>query len=327
MKIIAALVLAIGVLACLPAHASEMQDRAAIRAEVAAAFSGEDFARLDAMADEFRRSKSRTSSGLWHLTLFYAGLGDAFDSEGASDERWTAVEHRIEQWAKRRPDSPTAHVAYGMALIGHAWFLRDDHAADAVPPEAWASFRRYIGRAHDYLLAHKAEASVDPRWYETMLIVARNQDWDARSFRHLLDEALRAEPGFYQTYFAALDYLRCKCRGDVTVVEALADDAVTATRQTEGTAMYARIYWYASQAQFGNDIFSDSLVAWPKMRASFDDIIKQYPDAWNTNNYARFACLAGDRDKARQLFALIGTSPVAEPGSRGRSSPAAAPGR
>jgi hypothetical protein len=40
--------------------------------------------------------------------------------------------------------------------------------------------------------------------------------------------------------------------------------------------------------------------------------MKRYPDAWNINNYARFACLAKDRDKTRQLVALVGTSPVAE---------------
>jgi hypothetical protein len=312
MKIIATIVLAISVLARLPAHATEMGDRDAIKAEVVAAFTRKDFSRLDAMADEFRRNKSRTSSGLWHLTLFYAALRDAFDSYGASDESWTEVEHSIERWAKAFPNSPTTHVAYGMALIDHAWFFRGNHYADAVPPEAWAPFRHYIRRAHDYLLAHKAEASIDPRWYETMLTVARAQDWDERSFRRLVDEALLAEPDFYQTYFAALEYLLPKWHGDVAKIEKFANEAVIVTRQTEGTAMYARIYWYASQTQFGNDVFSDSLAVWPKMRTAFDDIIKRYPDAWNTNNYARFACLAKDRDKAKQLFTLIGASPIAD---------------
>jgi len=312
MKIIATFVLAIGVLARLPAHATEMGDRAAIEAEVVAAFGGEDFARLDAMADELRRSKSRTSSGLWHLTLFYAGLDDAFHSYGASDESWTEVERSIERWARTNPNSPTAHVAYGMALMDHAWFFLGDRNADEVPPEAWAPLRQYTQRAHDYLLAHKAEASVDPRWYETMLIIARVQRWDEGPFRRLLDEALRKEPEFYQTYFVALDYLICKCHGDVTTVETFANEAVTMTRRTDGTAMYARIYWYALQSQFGNDIFRESRADWPKMRVAFEDMLRQYPDAWNTNYYARFACLARDRDTAKQLFARIGASPVAE---------------
>jgi hypothetical protein len=312
MKIIAAIVLAIGILASLPADATEMGERDAIKAKVVAAFADEDFSRLDAMADEFRRSKSRTSSGLWHLTLFYAGLGAAFHSHGASDEGWTEVEHSIERWAKAFPNSPTAHVAYGIALIDHGWFFRGDQYAYAVPPDAWAPFSKYIGRAHDYLLAHKTEASIDPRWYETMLIIARAQDWDEGSFRRLLDEALLAEPDFYRTYFAALEYLLPKWHGDLTKVEKLANEAVIVTRRTEGMAMYARIYWYASQTQFGNNIFSNSLVVWPKMKTGFDDIIKRYPDTWNTNNYARFACLARDRKKAKQLFPLIGASPVAE---------------
>lgn len=312
MKIIAAMVLAIGVLARLPAHAAEIGDRDAIQTVVVDAFGAKDFARLDAMADEFRHSKSRTSSGLWHLTLFYAGLDAAFHSYGASDEGWKEVEHSIERWADASPTSPTPHVAYGMALMDHGWFFLDDRHADAVSPDALASFRQYMQRAHDYLLAHKAAASIDPHWYETMLIVARTQGWDVGPFRRLLDEALHAEPGFYQTYFVALDYLFPKSHGDVTMVEAFANEAVLLTRQTEGASMYARIYWYASQTQFGNEIFSESLADWPKMRTAFDDVLTRYPDAWNTNWYARFACLARDRDKAYQLFDRIGASPVAE---------------
>jgi hypothetical protein len=46
------------------------------------------------------------------------------------------------------------------------------------------------------------------------------------------------------------------------------------------------------------------------MRASFDDIIARYPDAWNMNNYARFACLAGERKTAKRLFLRLANAPI-----------------
>jgi hypothetical protein len=312
MRLMAIIVLTIGLLASQPADATEIRDRHAMDASVAAAFADKDFSRLDAMADEFRRSKSRTSSGLWLLTLFYASLRAAIAPHTASDDGWTEAEHGLEQWAKAFPSSPTAHIAYGLALTEHGWFFRGNGYANDVPPDAWVPFRKYIARARDYLVAHKAEARIDPCWYETMLDIANAQGWNEEEFRRLLGEALRAEPDFYATYFAAVEYLLPKWHGDVTEVEKFASEAVLATRDIEGTAMYARIYWYASQRQFGNSIFNDSAVVWPKMKAAFDDVIKRYPDAWNTNNYARFACLAKDRSTATQLFARIGASPLAE---------------
>ncbi len=46
---------------------------------------------------------------------------------------------------------------------------------------------------------------------------------------------------------------------------------------------------------------------WPRLKASFEDLIRRYPkaDRW-LNAYARFAVLEGDRATARQLFRRIG---------------------
>ena len=36
-----------------------------------------------------------------------------------------------------------------------------------------------------------------------------------------------------------------------------------------------------------------------------DDLVARYPDQWNYNRYARFACRAGDRDTAQAVLAKI----------------------
>jgi hypothetical protein len=157
---------------------------------------------------------------------------------------------------------------------------------------------------------YKTVASVDPEWYELMLLIGRNEEWDKTQFMALLDEGLKREPGFYQTYFAALEYLLPKWAGSVAEVEDFAVSSAKRSAATEGSGMYARIYWYASQTQFGRDLFIKSRARWPSMRKGFDDIVARYPDAWNLNNYAQFACSANDGAKTKQLLSKIGEQGV-----------------
>jgi hypothetical protein len=46
------------------------------------------------------------------------------------------------------------------------------------------------------------------------------------------------------------------------------------------------------------------------MERGIDDVIARYPDAWNLNNFAKFACLALDRAKTKELLGRIGDSIV-----------------
>ena len=73
--------------------------------------------------------------------------------------------------------------------------------------------------------------------------------------------------------------------------------------------MYARIYWAASQYQYGPRLFQDSLVDWERMKKGVDDVLAQYPDEWNLQNFAKFACLANDRDKTIELLDKVRTAP------------------
>jgi hypothetical protein len=50
---------------------------------------------------------------------------------------------------------------------------------------------------------------------------------------------------------------------------------VRKTRAIEGRGMYARIYWYVSQMQFGERLFKDTSVAWLKMKRGIDDVLKR----------------------------------------------------
>lgn len=291
------------------AHAEELEERVEIAHHVSALFEAEEFDELDRMAEEFRTQESRTSSGLWKLTPFYGGL--YVKHEGPVDESYyDHVEELFLKWAEQNPASTVAHVGYASTLMNHAWFFRGTGWARDVPKEAWEPFYEYVSKARLYLSEHKQAAAKDPVWYQDMLVVAKAESWPLDRFTALVEEATARHPYFYEIYFTAIAYLLPKWHGDKAMVEGFANAAVKRTEERDGVGIYARIYWYASQAQYGTSLFTDSDIVWEKMSAGIDDVLARYPDQWNINNFAHFACLARDKEKAKTLLALIVGPPI-----------------
>lgn len=294
---------------------SEIALRAQITETSQLAFIDEDFGKLEQMHREYLGKKSRTPSGLWRLTLFYSGIEGVLDDARRSpfrEQQFATHERRLQRWLKRYPTSPAPLIVHALLLGERGWAYRGSGYAHAVSPEAWEPFYRHIGMSRRYLEEHKAVAAEDPRWYQAMLQTARAEGWEREAYDKLLDEALKREPLYYQTYFEALENLLPKWHGDAGEIERFARDAVKRTSAREGRGMYARIYWFASQTEFGNDLFKKSLAAWPQMKAGFEDVLARYPDPWNLNNYAKFACLAADKATAKSLLERIGTAVVRE---------------
>jgi len=305
-------VVAFGLLLSDNAFSDELSERAAIADEVVTLFGGEQFSRLEALGAEYRTSKSRTSSGLWQLTLFYSGVSAAFDAKRKEREFWRKAERSAKKWVADFPNSAAAHLAYATMLINHGWSIRGSGYANTVEPLNWKPFHDYVEQARVHLEKYKNVASSDPYWYELVAVIARVQNWPEAEFSKLMSEGLQREPLFYQTYFAAIDYYTPKWGGSAVAIEKFARDALRRTESTEGFGMYARVYWYASQVQFGERLFSESLVNWPAMKIGIDDVLKKYPDNWNINNFAKFACLSRDKAKTAELIARMEGAPIME---------------
>jgi len=286
---------------------NETDIRTRVRVEATNAFAASDFAALEKMADEYRKNKSRTPSGVWKLFLFYDGLTHWLDR--VHDEKLiTDAEAKMDSWAAAYPQSPTPRITKSMALIRHGWFYRGHSYADKVPKEAWKPFNDYIALAHANLDKCKGIAAGDPQWYQVMMGIAGVESWDRPEFDALFKEAVEHEPYYYRTYDAALDDLLPKWNGDWIQVDNFVDNAERLTYEKEGHSLYARLYWYIAETNGDSEIFKTSLANWPKMKQGFDDLIQRYPDDWNLNHYLMFACLASDKPTVHTLFGRLGTN-------------------
>ena len=160
------------------------------------------------------------------------------------------------------------------------------------------------------MLSIKSQASRDPEWYKTRADILKAIEQEPEDFARFIDEATQRHPSYYELYFIAIEFYAPKWHGDRQQIEAFARKAIEKTRIAEGTGLYARIYWYASQMQFGHSLFTESDVDWDTMRDGMDDVLADYPDQWNIQNFAVFACLAGDRAMTAKLMNMMDDRPI-----------------
>lgn len=295
-----------------PASLPEPEGYLALQRESSRMFLAKDHAGLDARMAHYTTQRTRSSSGRWASGIFAEnvlhGLGTPMASQPESLAWWQRLERQVQGWIDANPNSPLAHLTMAQVMMDHAWHIRGGGYASSVPASAWKPFREEMARARRHLLKHSKVASRYPEYYALLIQQETALGSERKAVDAIYDEATRRFPDYYPVYFAMATYLLPKWHGDIDAVEAFARDAVQRSRKTEGQGMYARIYWVVAQSQFRDALFEASSVHWAHMRSGFDDVIKRYPDQWNIQNYAHFACLARDHATFRKLSPRIRTA-------------------
>lgn len=293
-------------------ESSEMTERQGIVGAVNASFMQRHFEDLERMAEAVRATKARTPSGVWKLGLFYSGIDELADMRLASDVIWNAIDQEMQAWESAYPESPTPRVARATLMLRRAWSHRGTAYAHEVTPEQWQQFHRYLNQTHAYLETARHVAAVDPEWHVLLLSVAKAQAWPDAAFDALLDAALDQEPYYYSTYLVAGSRAQPRWGGSAGKLEQLARAAITRTNELDGNGVYTRIYWQALVEVYLGTLFVESKVDWATMKSGMDDVLKKYPEPWNANHFASFACFARDRDKTRELLDRVGEQPIIE---------------
>jgi hypothetical protein len=287
------------------AVAGEAEIRDELAAQGKEFFLAERFSDLDYLAGEYLGNESRTLSGQWMIEKLHTGILSTVPCACKDEEEIIEMEQRAARWIAANPDSPTAHLVYAEALRKHGWWFRGNGYAKDVRPDAWKPFREYLEAARSYLMERKEMLANDPRWYSVMLRLANGQSWPIEDFSGLLQEAAERHPYYYMIYYEAISYLSPKWHGNAALLEGMANFAVSMTQDEEGEAIYARIYWSAADVQFGHGLVSGQPEVWATMRQGFYDMLEDYPDQWNIINFARYSCVARDKELAAELFPAI----------------------
>jgi hypothetical protein len=290
----------------------EAGERAAIYARVKTLFTAQDYAGLERLADTYRTTKDKTRSGWTKLAVFYDAIGTLADDSGQPRHTDDTVTMHARRWAVRFPNSPTPLIAGAVITLARAHRYRHGAVSPLDDPAAWEHYYALLKVAHLTLLEHPDAADRDPTWYRIMLEIAAEEAWGPREYFLLVARALEAAPDYPEIYVTAAQYFLTPGNEDKLMLERLASLVAERTKGLEGMAMYARIYTFASHHDRDNRLFRDPFMDWTKMTQGMDDVLAEYPDQWNINNFARMACIARDRSKAVELINRIHGRPLAQ---------------
>ncbi len=264
------------------------QNRREFMESVKQAFLQEDYATLEATAADLRARKDRFPDGVWTLPAFY----DALELGAMPQPVATTFEERLFRWKASQPRSVAARIVEANAIQSSAWTHQGALNSLLSP-------RALLDEAEHF------EPTPPADWFSAMVRLALRQAWDRADFDRLFDRAVAAEPDYLSYYFNRANYLFSY--GQPGEWEAFALDAGRKNISGEGMGIYSRIAWSLADGRTDNFLAQYTAIQWPLMRDGFRELDRLWPNSdWNLNNFCRFACLAGDRETAHELFARIG---------------------
>ena len=267
----------------------------------------EKFVELDCLADHARSGKERLPGGLWKVHLLYLGLRQPVPySVHATQEDWTELIQRLQQWVKARPESITARVALAFGYLDYADDARGSGYADTVSQSGWKLFAERTAEAKRILTEASKLAAKCPEWYVAMQMVSVNQSWPVPEARALFEEANKFEPEYY-TYARDLAwYLLPKWSGEPGDTEMFAQEIADRIGGDKGDVLYFQVA-AADYVICGCD--NNPELSWDRIKRGFEASEKLYGVSMeNLNRIAYLASYFGERDPvyAEKIFKRIG---------------------
>jgi len=209
-------------------------------------------------------------------------------------------------WGQQVPDSSLRHLAAVALKRREAWRALGPSFASEVTPEGMVAFKMLLAQADELLDARTARWSTSPLWYQYKIDTAIDRGDEATANAVFLD-AVRAFPTYLPVYFARLRGLTPKWGGSYEQLDVFIRSSVKALRASEGESAYARLYMRVAQERLDSEsLFRDSRVSWPVMKNAFQDLLQRFPDHFNRQLYAGYACAARDRETTAKLLSALG---------------------
>jgi hypothetical protein len=281
-------------------YGSEQEIRDTIQTEVRLNLNRSNFSELEALHAKYIRDE-RTPSGKSYLALYYEAIKASFKKE-RDPNYWEKLDEKATNWQKLYPKSSAAVIFKSIILWKHATTMRGAGQEQMVNPDDQLLVEKYAQDTIDYLYAHKEISTVDPEWYVVAIDAIPYTTNSKLTISKLFEEAILKYPDYNDIYKTTIFYSVPKWGGSYEFIDAVAHKAVEVTKIKQGMSNYARIYWYLDSIDTKGRIFDKSKAQWGLMKNGFDDIVKLYPDPWNINTYAYFACMANDYTKMKELL-------------------------
>ncbi|MEO7931544.1 MAG: CPBP family intramembrane glutamic endopeptidase [Chthoniobacterales bacterium] len=263
----------------------------------------QDTAGLEALAAELRVSKESLKSGTWLLTTFYECAVVVPEDDPAGDQTAMAF---YEKWAADSPESITAQLCLAQAYVDYAWIARGSGWASTVTAEGQRLMDERLALAWKVLEKARGLPEKCPQWTVVAQSVALGQGWSHERYFAMVEEAIRREPTYGQTYNSACYWLLPRWYGEKGDFEKWI--AKLADAHPEKDKHYALLVWQADAMNMPDEmVFANDRLDWERAKRGFTIWTQQDPESLPLRNeFIHLAMLANDRATTRAQFDVIG---------------------
>lgn len=265
---------------------------------------------LEQQINEWSSAACLLDDGRPRLSAVMPGYDYAYRSE----RDWNKNLERLNQIKQSYPKAASTSLAEIQYWVSYAWDARGRGYASSVAQDGWKFFRERMEKAESLAISVKPRVSGLPMWYERMIMIQSALNRPAAEKENTFHEGAKKFKLYYPIYFSMLEFVSPKWGGSWESVDQLVSWAVENTKESDGNTMYARLYWFTyGSMPDGAKLFGDTRASWLKMKKGFEDMMARHPRSkWNLNNFAKFACLAGDKRTFLTLRRQIGRDVVQE---------------
>lgn len=237
------------------------------------------------------------------MNAFYTGVGEPVDGDNAPQSVWEMHLSKLRKWLSQSPNSITAHVGLGEALVNYALNARGNGFSNTVTPEGRRLFDERSAMAEEVLNDAKRLSEKCPHWYVAMLQIGLGQGWESARFNKVFDEAVALEPAYYYYHRVKAMYLLPRWYGEPGEWEKFADEASRKVGGEQGAILYYLIAAHI-RSYYGTDFFEQNQISWPRIKEGYEALEKTYgTDSERMTEVCRLSVMAHEPIEACQRLA------------------------
>ncbi len=271
-------------------------------------FMAGDYETLDALMNQYMVSLGDLPDGSSSYEGLVRGLTSLFRFGGLAPD--VAFGHTAD-WRRKVKFSGMADLVEAMLFSDWAWSARGGGFANSVSSQNMAIYAYRTEMAAAALDDVADRAAKNPLWYTLSLQVGLDQSRDREKLQAIFDQGLAKAPKYGPMYGQMLRILMPRWGGSYEDVDKFINQIYAQTASTRGYEPYAALYSsYARLEGDEVDFFADTKAFWSGMRTGYLGLVRRYAASDAVlNNFANFACRAGDKDQYRRLRGAIGKRP------------------
>jgi hypothetical protein len=259
------------------------------------------FAELEKWTDGYLKTGAKFPSGHYRIASTRREITPTFEKQMPHDEARNYL-GLLEEWLRAFPQSNAARLAIALELVELSERLEEDGRE---PKEIEEQRRRATELLYD---VEQADPTI-PDLYGIGMLMARLAHWSDDLVDEYVERMLEhcdwCPVPLGQAYFWYAEHTEPGLARTRRIGEFF-DRVKTRTRDRYGDALYAAILKDARYVPIDAPFRSHG-VDWPRMRTSFEELVRLFPDSSrNRQQFCLYACANGDRATAARLFAELG---------------------